>query len=391
MSETKDYFIGLMSGTSIDAMDGCLADFSDGNCKTLATASRPFSPEEKKILNELCQCGNNELEKMQLAGIMLAKIQAKVVNDLLHKSSVAAKKIIAIGSHGQTVRHCPEQGFSVQLNTPAKLAYLTGIDVISDFRAADLCAGGEGAPLTPAFNAGFFHRGKKACLILNLGGIANLTAISEEGALLCGFDTGPADTLLDLCARKYLGKPYDQNAQCASTGKVQDSLLNRWLAHPYFSRTPPKSTGRELFNEEFLKDEILLSDEKKLSIQDLMASLTELTVRSAFEAIKKQCQTYPELFKSTLVLCGGGSKNPLIRKNLTLRCQKLGIECVDCASDGADPDFLEALSFAWFAYSFTHAHSLKLNTCTGAACDLIAGSFTPAISGAFARKEHEYF
>ncbi len=391
MSETKDYFIGLMSGTSIDAMDGCLADFSDGNCKTLATASRPFSPEEKKILNELCQCGNNELEKMQLAGIMLAKIQAKVVNDLLHKSSVAAKKIIAIGSHGQTVRHCPEQGFSVQLNSPAKLAYLTGIDVISDFRAADLCAGGEGAPLTPAFNAGFFHRGKKACLILNLGGIANLTAISEEGALLCGFDTGPADTLLDLCARKYLGKPYDQNSQCASTGKVQDSLLNRWLAHPYFSRTPPKSPGRELFNEEFLKDEILLSDEKKLSIQDLMASLTELTVRSAFEAIKKQCQTYPELFKSTLVLCGGGSKNPLIRKNLTLRCQKLGIECVDCASYGADPDFLEALSFAWFAYSFTHAHSLKLNTCTGAACDLIAGSFTPAISGAFARKEHEYF
>ena len=385
-SVKKDYFIGLMSGTSIDAMDGCLADFTGGKCQTLATASLAFSPEEKRILNELCRCSNNELEKMQTAGIMLAEIQAKVVNDLLHKSSLPQEKIIAIGSHGQTVRHCPEQGFSVQLNSPSKLAYLTGIDVISDFRAADLSAGGEGAPLTPAFNAGFFHRDKQACLILNLGGIANLTAISEEGSLLCGFDTGPADTLLDLCARNDLARPYDLNAQCAKTGRVQEKLLNRWLAHPYFSQKPPKSTGRELFNEKFLKDELLLLHENKLSIEDLMASLTELTIRSAFDAIKMQCQIHPELFNSTLVLCGGGAKNPLIHQNIASRCQTLGIHCTDCASFGADPDFLEALSFAWFAYSFCNARPLRLNACTGASCDLIAGSLTPATTGAFARK-----
>ncbi len=382
--KNHNLFIGLMSGTSIDAMDGVLASFEEGRRQVLAMVSRVWKEDEKALLNSLCKRGNDELERAGRAQIMLAEAQAQCVRELLDIADLKSSDIRAIGSHGQTVRHCPGSGFSIQLNSPALLANSTGIDVISDFRAADLALGGEGAPLTPAFNSGYFSNGRDPCYILNLGGIANITVLSATGEILSGFDTGPANTLLDLCSRLFLNAPYDKNAACAGAGRINEQLLDKYLSHPYFSRKPPKSTGRELFNEDFIKDEIAAVKAGALDIHDLMRTLCELTAVAATSSLKQELSEH-DLAGGQLILCGGGAKNPLIFELFTRKCAGFGVRVCDCSEFGADPDALEALSFAFFAYLFVNAEPLNLGLSSKASGMAIAGMLSPALNGAYAR------
>ncbi len=383
-SPNQNLFIGLMSGTSIDAMDAVLASFEKGHRQVMAKVSRRWLPDEKALLNSLCKKGENEIEQAGCAGIIIAKAQAQCVKMLLEKTKLKATDIKAIGSHGQTVRHCPQDGFSIQLNNAALLANTTGIDVVSDFRAADLSLGGEGAPLTPAFNAGFFSNDKEPSYILNLGGIANITILSPKGEILSGFDTGPANTLLDLCARMFLNTAYDLDASCAKGGQVQEAILKKYLSHPYFLKNPPKSTGRELFNEEFIKDEIALVKAGELCINDLMATLAELTVNAASSALFNELKHH-HLAGGKLILCGGGAKNPLLLELFTKKCASFGVKVVTCSEYGADPDALEALSFAFFAYLFVNAQPLNLGLSSKAQGMAIAGMLSPALNGSYAR------
>lgn len=380
----SNLYIGLMSGTSIDAMDAVLADFDNGSRRVIAKSSRAWTKEEKSVLSSLCKSGNDELEKASRAGIFIAKAQAQCIKDLLAKASISSADVKAVGSHGQTVRHCPDQGFSVQLNNPALLAELCNIDVISDFRARDLALGGEGAPLTPAFNSGFFKSDEEPRYILNLGGIANITVLNTGGEIISGFDTGPANTLLDLCARRFLKSSCDLNAQAASKGRVNQEVLNELILHPYFGKLPPKSTGRELFNEDFIAKQLLMVEKKKLSENDLLATLTELTVKTASMALLFEVSSH-NLKGGTLILCGGGAKNPLLCSGFKKLLSNFGIRVCDCSEFGAGSDTLEALSFAYFAYLFTKGLKLNLGSSSKASKSAIAGNLTPAADGWFVR------
>lgn len=379
-----EYYIGLMSGTSIDAMDAVLARFTNNSRNVVAKSSRSWSDDEKAQLNALCLRGEDELERAARASIFIAKAQAHCIHELLEHAHLQAHDIVAIGSHGQTVRHCPKQGFSIQLNNPALLATLCDIDVISDFRSRDLALGGEGAPLTPAFNSGFFQSPIEPRYILNLGGIANVTILDKGGKILAGFDTGPANTLLDLCARIFLNSACDFNALHATQGHVNKDLLDSYLAHPYFKRNPPKSTGRELFNASFIDNAIQAVKTQTLKIDDLLATLCELTVQTAVQAIKAQMHKL-NLHQGTLILCGGGAKNPLLRKRFAELMAKDEVKVRDCSDFGATSDTLEALSFAWFAYLFIKGQKLELGLSTKATTSAIAGNLTPADHGWFCR------
>lgn len=384
-AQSGELFIGTMSGTSIDALDACLACFDGAHPQMLAAATREWSGEERAVLHSLCQRGEDEIERAAAAGILIADAQAELIAELLKKAGVSAQEVTAIGSHGQTIRHRPERGFTVQLNFPSRLAIKTGIDVIADFRQADLCLGGEGAPLTPAFHAGVFGSGKEPCYVLNLGGIANLTVISKDGAVLSGFDTGPANTLMDLCARELLRLPYDEDARCARAGQIDARLLEEMLAHPYFSRLPPKSTGRETFNRDFIGGSLRHAASHPEYVPSLMRTLVELTAVSVTAALRREISRH-ELQGGTLVLAGGGARNPLLRERLAFFASGLGITLRDCGDFGIDSQYLEALSFAWFAYLFRHALPLELGGATAAADFAVSGSLTPAPHGSFVRR-----
>lgn len=384
-AQPQELYIGTMSGTSIDAMDACLACFDGKHPRMIAAATREWRDDEKALLHSLCTSGEDEIERAGRAEILLADAQAELIDELLKKAGIKASDVTAVGSHGQTVRHRPDRGFTLQLNFPARLAVTSGIDVVSDFRQADLCLGGEGAPLTPAFHAGVFAMKGQPCYVLNLGGIANLTVISDTGAVLSGFDTGPANTLLDLCARELLGKPFDEDAGCARAGHIDARLLEEMLSHPYFSRQPPKSTGRETFNRGFIEGSLTHAALHEEYIPDLMRTLTELTAVSVTAALRREVSRL-DLRGGTLVLAGGGAHNPLLRERLGFFATGLGITLKDCGDFGVDSQYLEALSFAWFAYLFMHGKPLELGGATAASRSAVAGSLTPAPEGFTVRR-----
>lgn len=257
----RELYIGLMSGTSIDGIDGVLIEIApDGRLSTLATESLPWNPQLKAILNELCteNSPNDRVKTMGLAGNAVATAEAAVCVLLMEKAKASHTEIRAIGSHGQTIRHHPKLGFSVQLDNGPLLANLTDIDAITNFRAADIANSGEGAPLTQAFHQCVLSSPDCSRFILNLGGIANVTALAPQGKLITAFDTGPANTLLDYVCRTYLNLPYDPDGAFASSGSVDQEALTRLMQHEYLQRPHPKSTGREEFNSNTI--EFMLQD-----------------------------------------------------------------------------------------------------------------------------------
>lgn len=364
MQKEANIFIGLMSGTSLDGADAVACRFIDDKVEFLAHAHLPYPLPLRKSLLSLLTSAADEINRCGHAGLQLARFYAQVIQKLLVQAQLKVSDIRAIGVHGQTIRHCPESGFTVQLNNPALLAELTDIDVIADFRSRDMAAGGEGAPLVPAFHACIFSAPAPRAIV-NIGGIANITLLNK-GKIL-GFDCGPGNTLMDTWVQKHCGLLFDENGRWAMKGKVNDSLLNALLSDPYFSRKPPKSTGREYFNEKWLFERYpALSS---LAPQDVQRTLATLTAKGILNAIDDVQPQTLELF-----VCGGGALNPLLIEEL-----KQGPYLVSStAALGVDPMHVESMAFAWLAYRFINKKAGNLPAVTRARGERILGALYPA-------------
>ena len=350
-------FIGLMSGTSLDGVDVALVEFNDSQQPTLiATHFLAYPANIREQVLALQHPTQNELEVTCQMGNQLAQLYASAVNQLLINNQIAASSITAIGCHGQTIRHRPELGFTLQIGNNALLAELTNITVVGDFRSRDIAAGGQGAPLVPAFHQAVFAHPEKNRMIVNIGGIANITFLAKNGQVL-GFDSGPGNMLIDSWTKLRLGKNYDANGEWAATGLVLDSLLFDMLAEPYFALPPPKSTGRDLFNDDWLKQHLLYPH---LRSQDVACTLVELTAQSIVDAIMKTCNAVDEVY-----LCGGGARNGLLVNRLKA---KLGNNTQVANTDvlGVGADWLEAVAFAWLAQQTLAKKTSNLPEVTGA-------------------------
>lgn len=359
----NERYIGLMSGTSVDGVDAVVADFSDDKVRTLGHVHLPFAPDLRAQLQALMQSGSDEVERAGDASVALAHAYADAVAQLLAKTSLAAKDIAAVGAHGQTIRHRPERGFTTQLNAPALMAELTGIAVVADFRSRDVAAGGQGAPLVPAFHAAVFQ-GEEPRAVVNIGGIANVTLLPAKGSaeLVRGFDTGPGNTLLDAWCERHKGKPFDESGAWSANGRVDASLLTRLLADPYFAQPAPKSTGRERFNAAWL-DAMLAADGRALAAVDVQATLVALTASSINDALRAHAV-------ASCFVCGGGVFNgPLLRALLGAQ---------STAVLGIDPMQVEALAFAWLARQCFASAPGNVPAVTGAKGPRVLGAVYPA-------------
>ena len=373
-------FIGLMSGTSLDGIDGVLVDFAPGLAQAqvlqvLAHVHREFAPTLRAELLALNRSGSDEIHRAALAGNALASDYAEVVESLLAAAPMARERVAAIGCHGQTVRHRPgefdQTGYTVQVNEPALLAELCGIDVIADFRSRDIAAGGQGAPLVPAFHRAIFARPGQAAAVLNLGGIANLSAIDADGSVI-GFDCGPANALLDLWCAASTGRRFDAAGAWAATGRVDARLLNALSAEPYFALPTPKSTGRDLFNSEWLEAHLAASEARqRLSDQDVQATLAELTARTCAEACRRHAPQACEV-----IVCGGGVLNADLFTRLGACLAPTPV--VASGGRGLPADQVEACAFAWLARAFVDREPGNLAAVTGARGPRILGALYPA-------------
>ena len=365
-------FIGLISGTSMDAVDAALVVLGEGSGRIVATHSAPIPADMKRELHTLSQDPSQAAVRFWSADVRLGSVFASAALDLLETAGVNAREVTAIGSHGQTVYHAPgaTSPSTVQLGDPSVIAERTGITTVADFRRRDVAAGGEGAPLAPAFHRAMFSSPGIERGILNLGGIANLSVLAADPSLpLLGFDTGPGNTLLDACARDRFGSDMDRDAAIASEGEVIPSLLATLLAEPYFGRKPPKSTGRELFNSLWL--DARLATHPVVEPHDLLRTLCELTVETVVSAVERFAPRTREIY-----LCGGGARNPIIVSRLADRMAPIGIETTERL--GIHPDWVEAATFAWLAMRTLAGEPGNAPTVTGANREVILGGIYPS-------------
>lgn len=364
----SELFIGLMSGTSLDGVDAALVAFdnTDDAANTLHTYFLPYPENLRSAILELQHPTENELETTALISNQLARLYAEAVTQLLVNAKVNKENIVAIGCHGQTIRHRPGFsdgiGFTLQIGNAALLAELTDITVVADFRSRDIAAGGQGAPLVPAFHNAVFASKTVNRALINIGGIANISYLANGEVL--GFDSGPGNMLLDAWVKQHLGLDYDADGKWASSGVVIDPLLTAMLANPYFAQLPPKSTGRDLFNEQWLNQQ--LGNENYLP-QDVACTLVALTAHSIANALLKYCGKVDEVY-----LCGGGAHNTLLKNTL----QKLVLPCKIATSDtlGIGVDWVEAIAFAWLAKQCLDGRTANLPQVTGAKSARILGA-----------------
>lgn len=356
-----ELYIGIMSGTSLDGVDVVLADLTAGVVRLKAHLHRDFAPELRAALGELQASGRDELHRAAIAAQHLGRTYALAISELLHRAGVEASEVRAAGIHGQTVRHQPEAGYTVQLNAPATVAELSGIDIVADFRSRDIAAGGQGAPLTPAFHAAVF-RAPFARAVVNIGGIANLTglpALAGEEAVI-GFDCGPGNVLLDHWIARQRGERMDAGGAWASTGHTHAGLLEALLREPYFAREPPKSTGRDLFNGQWLDRQLERFDPgTAIDPRDVQATLTRLSAVTIARAVERYWPQAREI-----VVCGGGAFNGCLMRMLAEECAPLPV--TSSGALGVAPDHVEALAFAWLAREHLAGRSSSLPDVTGA-------------------------
>ena len=372
----SELYIGLMSGTSLDGVDGVLADFSSQPLRVLAHASAPFSQQLTQELLALNSAGDNELHRSALAANALVQVYARVVADLLAMSGTARPEVSAIGAHGQTVRHRPQffdgAGYSLQLNNPALLAELAGIDVVADFRSRDVAAGGQGAPLVPAFHQAVFGRRGETVAALNIGGIANLTVLGPALADdVLGFDCGPGNALIDAWCLRHRGQAFDDNGAWAATGQVSSEFLTTLLREPYFSLAAPKSTGRDLFNADWLFAK--LAGFESLAPVDVQASLTELTASTCAASLQRSGSG-----AKTLIVCGGGAFNSYLMRRLQVLLP--GVQVDSSQLHGLPPLQVEAAAFAWLARQAVRRQTGSLEKVTGAKGARILGAIYPGFT-----------
>ncbi len=383
----SDLFIGLMSGTSLDGVDGVLVDFSGAAIKVLAHSYAPFPRNLKASLLELNSSGNDELHRAALAENAIVRIFADIVDAVLMQSGVDRKAIVAVGVHGQTVRHRPQEfdadpvrgcagGYTLQLNNPALLAELTNIDVVADFRRRDVAAGGQGAPLVPAFHQAIFGRTDESVAVLNIGGMSNITLlipdadISGDGIL--GFDCGPGNALMDHWCQQQTGEPFDARGQWAASGQVQPALLAKFLDESYFRKAPPKSTGRDLFNAKWLTQKLAAFN--ALQPVDVQATLTELTARVCCDNLIGAGSVGAKAL-SMLIVCGGGALNSHLMQRLR---DLAGMPVQTSLENGLPPLQVEAAAFAWLARQCIRREAANVPKVTGARGARILGAIYPA-------------
>ena len=362
-------FIGLMSGTSLDGVDAVLAADDTDSLRSLGHIHLPMPGPLREQLLALNEAGADEIHRSALAANALVKLYAQAVDLLLARTAQAASQVRAIGAHGQTVRHRPGEfdgtGYTVQLMNGALLAERTGIPVVCDFRSRDIAAGGQGAPLVPAFHAACFAQPGQDRAVLNLGGIANLTLLPAQGQGL-GFGCGPGNVVMELWCGFHQGSRFDAGGAWAASGQPDAGLLARMLADPYFVRQPPKSTGRDLFNAGWLT-----AHAQTAKPATVMATLAELTAHSVAQALRRHAPR-----TSSLLVCGGGAQNPHLMARLTAA---LGPECPVQSTDsvGLPSDQVEALAFAWLARAFLQSRPGNMPAVTGASGERILGALYP--------------
>lgn len=360
-----EIFAGLMSGTSLDGVDAVLADFSAMPPKVLARAHHGFDPALRAELLALNSPGADELDRAARCANELARRYAAAVREVLDTAAVAPAALRAVGCHGQTVRHRPDRGYTVQLGNAALLAELCGTRVVADFRSRDVAAGGQGAPLAPAFHAAVLRSPSEHRAILNVGGIANLTWLPATGDV-AGFDCGPGNCLMDLWAGLHLGQPMDADGAWAAGAQADAALLERLLAEPYFAKRPPKSTGRDLFNETWLRARLPAGIDARV----VQATLLELTARSIAGAVARDCGG-----AQRLVVCGGGVHNRALMARLSALLASVPVE--SSAAHGIDPGLVEPLAFAWLARQTLLGAPGNLPAVTGAKGARVLGAIYP--------------
>jgi anhydro-N-acetylmuramic acid kinase len=370
-------FIGLMSGTSLDGVDGVLADLDVGArgadaMRVLAYHQAAFPEELRARLLRLNSPGDDELHQAALAANALVRIYADVVDALLRQCTLNPAKVRAIGAHGQTVRHRPQEfdgtGYTLQLMNGALLAELCGIDVVCDLRSRDLAAGGQGAPLVPALHATLFAVPGEDVAVLNLGGIGNLTLLPAEGPVR-GFDCGPGNALMDLWSQRHQGRAYDAQGRWAASGQLDAPLLQRLLSEPFLRRAPPKSTGRDRFDASWL--DIALQDvATTVAEADVQATLAEFSARAAADALKEHAAR-----TRRLLVCGGGAFNDHLMQRLAVHLPGTVVSSTSTA--GVPPLQVEALAFAWLAQAFVAHQPGNLAAVTGARGPRVLGALYP--------------
>ena len=373
----SDLYIGLMSGTSMDGVDGVLFDFSTAQPKVLQYACAPLPPPLRTELGALNLAGDNELHRAALAANALVRVYADMVVQLLAQAQLTAADVVAVGAHGQTVRHRPGEfdatGYTLQLNNPALLAELTGIDVVADFRSRDVAAGGQGAPLVPAFHAQMFANSQATVGVLNIGGISNLSVLSpsSEGSesSIIGFDCGPGNALMDAWCQQHTGQMYDADGHWAANGQVHAPLLAAFMAEPFLSKAPPKSTGRDLFNAAWLGQH--LQSFTRLSPVDVQATLTEFTALACATSLQRYANTSKQL-----IVCGGGALNGYLMQRLQTALPRVSV--TSSAEHGLPPLQVEAAAFAWLARQTMRRETASLQSVTGARGSRILGAIYPA-------------
>ncbi|GIC75888.1 anhydro-N-acetylmuramic acid kinase [Moritella sp. F3] len=396
MLDKRELYIGLMSGTSIDGIDAALVAFDGDKCELLAEHLQPMPAELTAQLHQLCRPSNDEVTALAKIEQPLAQAFALACQQLLAKTPYNASDVTAIGSHGQTIRHHPEHGFTLQIGDANILAALTNIDTVADFRRKDMALGGQGAPLVPAFHQAVFQHPTLNRAIVNIGGLANITYLPslKQSKPVVGYDTGPGNTLLDawFSAKNNSTKNYDEDGLWAKSGVIIQPLLSLLLQHPYFELAPPKSTGRELFNLAWLQ--LYLAHDSNSGLHgnlysdvDVQRTLTRFTAVSIANEVNKLALNIRSdmsginlnansLSNSTEVyICGGGAANPLLMADLAEVLPDNAV--MTTAEIGIDPDWVEAIAFAWLAKQHIHKQPGNLPAVTGASRTAILGAYYP--------------
>ena len=360
-----ELYIGLMSGTSMDGIDAVIASFDDGRVDIEGTLQKPYPDTLRRaLLNAVTTPVDQAIGNIGALDRQVGECFRDAARELLESTGIAAGEIRAIGSHGQTIRHQPDAvtPYSLQIGNPALIAAGTGIRTVADFRSADIAAGGQGAPLVPPFHQWLFGGTNVARVILNIGGIANLTVLRGNGSPVVGFDTGPGNTLLDRWVQTQQKQPFDQDGAWAASGQSIAFLLEDMLTFPYFDIAPPKSTGLDDFNLEWLAQ----FNPERFAAVDVQATLAELTARTVANGVRKTAPDATELY-----VCGGGAHNKNLLDRLARNLPKMSVGTT--TEVGLDPDWVEAVAFAWLAMRTMNNEPGNLPSVTGASSKVVLG------------------
>ena len=365
MEQSPQLYVGLMSGSSLDGIDAVLVEFENKHCHLKHALAYPIPDNLKQVLDNLTRPGENEIERMCQVDVELGEVFADAVNSLLKQARLTSDKITAIGSHGHTLRHYPDTSYAttLQVGDPNRIAELTGITTVADMRRRDMAAGGQGAPLVPTFHKYIFSNAINR-IVLNIGGIANLTCLpSDQSQPVTGFDTGPGNALMNAWIHHCQNKDFDTAGTWAASGSVIPTLLEPMLNHDFFRQAPPKSTGRDIFHLDWL---LSIVNKQNYLPQDVQATLLEFTARSICDAINQYFDVAEEI-----LVCGGGVHNDFLMQRLTQLLVNKKVNSTQ--SRGIDPDWVEAMAFAWFASQSMQQKTSNIPSATGATHPVILG------------------